>query len=201
MVQEVESSEYAEDVNFDSNEYTDIQEMVEDAKKYGCDSLVNCTGLGSRELCADASLVGARGVLLQFDRTSCHWDIQPESNDSVIMIEDPPFGSETAPSYMIPRGNIIAVGGTYLEGDVERAIRPDEMAKIMQNARTMGINVEKTKSPDQWVGFRPYRPSVRLEIDEEYSKKGVKVVHQYGFGGSGWTVFVGAAKEAVSLLS
>lgn len=139
MVEELESSEYTEDINFSSKEYANIQGMVNDAKKFECDSLVNCTGLGSKLLCNDSSLVGARGVLLLFDRSSCKWDVQPESKDSVVMIEDPPIGSETSPCYMIPRGNLIAVGGTYLEGDNEKNIRPEEMTKLMQNARFMGI--------------------------------------------------------------
>jgi glycine/D-amino acid oxidase-like deaminating enzyme len=201
LVQEIESSEFSEDINFNGKEYNNIQEMVDDAKKFGCDSVLNCTGLGSRLTCADESLVGARGVLLLFDRASCRWDIQPASRDSVIMIEDPPLGSETAPCYMIPRGNIIAVGGTYLLGDGEVGIRSDEMSRIMQNARTMGINTDKSKPPSQWIGFRPYRHSARLEIDDKYSEQDVKVVHSFGYGGSGWTVFVGAAKEAVDLVS
>lgn len=200
LVEELESSEYTDDMKFDRTEYASIQEMVEDAKKFGCDSLVNCTGLGSRDLCNDSSLVGARGVLLQFDRSSCQWDVQPNSRDSVIMIEDPPLGSETAPCYMIPRGDIVAVGGTYLEGDGETEIRLEEMAKILQNARSMGIDTDNSEPPNRWVGFRPYRPSARLEVDEEYSKHGVKVVHNFGYGGSGWTVFTGAAREAASLL-
>jgi glycine/D-amino acid oxidase-like deaminating enzyme len=31
-------------------------------------------------------------------------------------------------------------------------------------------------------------------------EEGVKLVHNYGHGGSGWTVFCGAAREAASLL-
>lgn len=201
MVQELESSEYTDDMRFDRTEYASIQEMIDDAREFGCDALVNCTGLGSRELCNDSTTVGARGVLLQFDRSSCQWDVQPESRDSVIMIEDPPMGSETAPCYLIPRGGIVAVGGTYLEGDGETEIRIEEMATLMQNARSMGINTDTSKPPNKWVGFRPYRPTARLEVDMEHSKHELKVVHNFGFGGSGWTVFVGAAKEAVSLLS
>ena len=185
MVEELETSQYTEDINFNNKEYANIQEMVNDAKKFDCDSLVNCTGLGTKLLCGDNSLVGARGILLLFDRVSCKWDVQPESKDSVVMIEDPPIGSETAPCYMIPRGNIIAVGGTYLKGDKEKNIRPGEMTQLMENARIMGINVDESDKPAEWVGFRPYRPSARLEIDTVYSEQGVKVVHSFGYGGSG----------------
>ena len=51
------------------------------------------------------------------------------------------------------------------------------------------------------MGFRPViRSSARLEIDKGLSTNGLKVVHSYGYGGSGWTVLIGAAIEAVSLI-
>ena len=202
MVEELESCEYTEDIDLETGkDYINIQEMVNDAKEFGCDSLVNCTGLGSKLSCGDSSLVGARGVLLHYNRKTCEWDTQPESKDSVIMIEDPPLGSDTQPCYMIPRGDIIAVGGTYLEGDEEDEIRFEEYMKITKNARYMGMNTEESDCVGNWVGFRPYRPSARLEVDEKSSNSGMKVVHSYGYGGSGWTVFVGAAKDAASLLT
>ena len=37
-----------------------------------------------------------------------------------------------------------------------------------------------------WVGLRPFRPSVRLERER---LGGRSVVHNYGHGGSGITVF------------
>ena len=169
--------------------------------------MINCTGLGSKELCNDTSLVGARGILLHYDRSSCVWmeneDQQSESissdglKDSVILIEEPPFGSETHPCYRIPRGNIIAVGGTYLEGDNTTDIRELEREKIIENAQSMGIDIHKSKPVSEWVGFRPILSTSRLELEQI---KGVKVVHSYGYGGSGWTVFAGAAREAASLM-
>ena len=65
----------------------------------------------------------------------------------------------------------------------------------------MGIDIEKCKIDGEWTGFRPFRQTVRCEIEtnEAYSN-GVKVVHSYGYGGSGWTVYVGAAKECANLV-
>jgi len=212
MLEEIEAHQYTDHVDVETNKYyTTIEEMLDEAKALGCDGLVNCTGMGSKQLCNDDSLIGARGVLLHYDRASCVWrDEQDREStekraeslqDSVILIEDPPFGSETMPCYMIPRGEIIAVGGSYLEGDEERIMRQTEIERVVGNAQKMGIDVEKSNHVGAWVGFRPYRPTSRLELDEEVSSaSGVKLVHSYGYGGSGWTVFVGAAKEAASLM-
>lgn len=211
MLEDVTTNQYTDHVDVETNKYlASIEEMIDEAKAWGCDGLINCTGLGSKWLCNDDGLIGARGVLLHYDRASCAWreeqsslpSEQPEAvQDSVIMIEEPPFGSETAPAYMIPRGNIIAVGGTYLEGDEEKSIRQSERERIVESARSMGIDTDVCEAKGEWVGFRPYRPTCRLELDEiRSSASGVKLVHSYGYGGSGWTVFVGAAREAASLM-
>eukprot|EP00957_Ditylum_brightwellii_P022212 1676060-Ditylum_brightwellii.AAC.1 len=59
-----------EDVNVKTGKYyATVREMINEAINLGCDTVVNCTGLGSRDLCSDPTVVGARGVLLHFDRT------------------------------------------------------------------------------------------------------------------------------------
>ncbi len=164
MLDEIKSNQHTKLVNVETGKYySNLDEMVDEAKKLGCDILVNCTGLGSQKLCNDNSMIGARGVLMQYDRTSCIWDGHHEESDcvtdaslqdSVIMIESPPYGSETHPCYMIPRGDIIAVGGTYLEGDGETNVRSEERDKILKNARVMGIDTEKSRHIGNWVGYR-----------------------------------------------
>ena len=210
MLEEIKSSQYTDHVDVETDKYyKTMEEMIEEARAQGCDGIVNCTGMGSKQLCGDTSLVGARGILLQYDRGTCKWrqdscldGVSGGVKDSVILIEEPPLGSETTPCYMIPRGDIIAVGGTYLEGDKEVSIRQSERERVLENARSMGIDVVKSTPKSEWVGFRPYRPTCQLEIDKSLSlaSAGIRVVHSYGYGGSGWTVFVGAAKDAAALL-
>ena len=123
-------------------------------------------------------------------------------HDTAILTEEAPWGTETEPCYMIPRGDKLVVGGTYLEGDSTVTISPQEESKLIQNAWKVGIDTQKTKPVGEWTGFRPYRPTVRLEIDSHYGKKeGIEFVHNYGHGGSGWTVYIGAAKHVASLLT
>lgn len=163
MLEEIKSNQYTELINVETGRYyTNLKQMIDEAKNLGCGALVNCTGLGSKQLCNDHAMVGARGVLLHFDRTSCVWkhDDNKETNDSsdvkdsVIMIESPPFGSDAKPCYMIPRGDVIAVGGTYLEGDGEVSIRSKERETIIGNADAMGIDTNNSKPIGSWVGHR-----------------------------------------------
>jgi hypothetical protein len=102
---------------------------------------------------------------------------------------------------MIPRGDVIAIGGSVGMCDEEITIRPTERERILQNAQNMGIDTTKSAPISEWVGWRPYRLTARLEVDAELSaSSGVTVVHSYGYGGSGWTVFVGVASDNVDLL-
>eukprot|EP00977_Amphora_coffeiformis_P000730 scaffold160_cov139-Amphora_coffeaeformis.AAC.7 len=201
--------EGAIDVNVETaRRYQSVDEMRADAESLGCDTVVNCTGLGSRQLLGDSSLVGARGVLLQFDRQHCVRNAsvavtalgEPTTQDAILMAEETPWGNDTHPAYLIARGDTIVVGGTYLEGDEEPTIRDEERARLYRNAGLLGIDTTKSPVIGEWVGFRPYRPTVRCEYDDKYGRgsDGVKVYHNFGHGGSGWTVNVGAAKECAN---
>jgi D-amino-acid oxidase len=188
-------------------EYESVQEMQETAKSFGCTAVVNCTGLGSRELCQDDEVVGARGILLNFDRKAVvrrqavmEGTYGDNLHDAVICTDDAPWGTETEPCYLIPRGDRIVVGGSYLEGDAEESIRHAERERLMQNAVKLGIDIEKSGVATEWTGFRPFRTAVRCEMDSNVMEDEPTVIHSYGYGGSGWTLNVGAAKEVANML-
>ena len=188
--------------------------MKRDATRLGCDAVVNCTGFGARKLCRDEHVIGARGILIEFERDECiRRPAVTEGayagnniNDAVITVSEEPWGSETYPAYLIPRGSTVVVGGSYLEGDYECAIRDDERERLMLNAERLGIDTQKATVKGEWVGFRPFRSPVRCELeagDDDASTtttKGPVIFHSYGHGGSGWTVNVGAAKECADIL-
>lgn len=211
LLKQVQEHPGTVDVNVETGHYySSLDEMRDEAAALGCDTVVSCTGLGARQLLGDSHLVGARGVLLQFDRDLCVRNEtaaltsngEATTSDAVIMAEEAPWGTDTHPAYLIARGDTLVVGGTYLEGDTASTMRDQERGKLYQNARRLGIDVEKSTVRGEWVGFRPYRPTVRCEYDATYSRdrSGVRVFHNYGHGGSGWTVNVGAAKAAADVL-
>mmetsp|Transcript_23700 Transcript_23700/g.36603 ORF Transcript_23700/g.36603 Transcript_23700/m.36603 type:complete len:393 (+) Transcript_23700:149-1327(+) len=213
MLQEIESYEIA-DIDVETNhEYQSVEEMVEDAKNFNCNSVVNCAGLGARNICSDdaKNMVGARGIILHFDRKNCiRRTMSPEEeylfqNDASISVGEGLWGSETEPAYVIPRGDILVVGGSFLKDDSTSEISPEERERLLWNANNLaGIDVTKSKPIGEWTGFRPYREAgIRCEVDQVYTgvTSDMKVVHNYGHGGSGWTTYVGAAKEVAQLLS
>jgi D-amino-acid oxidase len=130
-------------------------------------------------------------------------------HDANIMVEDAPWGSEDMPCYLIARGDTIVVGGSYLENDSEPNLRDDERTRLLKNAELVGIDTERSHPIGEWTGFRPYRPTSRCEVDHKYkgatsdinnNNSNIRLVHSYGYGGSGWTVYVGCAKEATQLI-
>ena len=207
MLTEVEQHPMA-DVDVETGEsYESIDHVLETARSLGCNRVLNATGLGAGALCHDDQMVGARGILLHYDRTSCVRTLEIQStehgemiNDAVVIAEEGIWGSNEMPSYIIPRGDILVVGGSYLEGDAEPTIRPHEEARLLENARHLGIDTTQCQPISSWTGFRPYRRTSRLEIDTHYSTKDLRLVHSYGYGGSGWTVYTGCAKDATALL-
>ena len=205
MLNEIESHPLLEDSNLEMKKgYESLEAMVDDAKKLDCDSIVNCTGLGASSICNDSNLIGGRGVLLHYDRSCVRREysdsLQDLEHDACILTEEGDWGTRNEPCYLIPRGNVLVVGGSYLEEDYEEGLRDEERKRLETNAWTMGVDTDKVDAMDEWVGWRPCRPDVRVQLDDSVDSSGIKVVHSYGAGGSGWTIFSGIAKEAVELL-
>ena len=183
--------------------FQSLEHLQDSASEMDCQMVINCTGLGAREVVPDPDVVPARGVLLHFDRDACvrrspvaHGSYGPNSNDVVISVFEEPWASETQPAYLIPRGSSIVVGGTYLEGDEETLVRDAERKKILKNAEMLGIDLDSVAIKHESVGFRPYRSPVRCEFDKSGTVSDrIPIFHSYGYGGSGWTVDVGAARE------
>lgn len=182
----------AEDVNVETDEeYKSIGHMCEVARSLDCDTLVNCTGLGAKELMGDDELVGARGILHLYDRATCvrHSEVREgpygdNKNDAIIMTEEGPWGSETLPAYLIPRADKVLVGGSYLEGDMEETISDEENERLRSNADRLGIDISVSKPIDQWTDFRPCPPKARCDLNPDESTDGLRVFHSYGYGGS-----------------
>ena len=194
--------------------YTDMNDIIADAKALGCTSIINCTGMGARKILSsnsnsitkeETSLIGGRGILLHYKRNNCQRieDI-PKSNihDATIFLEEP-RGTDTEPCYLIPRGDLLVVGGSYLKGDTFESIREPEMKRLLENAKLLGIDTDSEEPCSSWTGFRPCRAIVRLEMDDDLQREengNMKVIHSYGHGGAGWTVFTAVAKSTVDLL-
>lgn len=154
-------------------------EKLEDAEG---DLVINCAGIGARELAADKDLESHRGQVAIVPR--------PGNVDCAIVCDDAPL------MYVIPRTNDCVFGGT---NDISDNLSPDPAtteAIVAECSRVLSI--EKPRVLRERVGLRPFRKSgVRLE--KEKLRDGRAVIHNYGHGGSGFTLSWGCAEEVFSL--
>ncbi|GMI26483.1 hypothetical protein TeGR_g2210 [Tetraparma gracilis] len=163
------------------------------AVRDGCGGVVNCLGGAGGLLTGDGEVKLARGVLKIYKR--------PEGFNTAVLVDQPPLATPERPIYCIPRGDVVLVGGTHLEGDMEEGVREEEHAFLREHAKMLlpggGEGFEEI---GDWVGWRPVREGgVKLGLNEELSR-GVRWVDNYGHGGSGWTIATGCAEDARDLI-
>lgn len=154
------------------------------------DAVVNCAGLGARELAADASMQAIRGHVLRVKAPWVRHHVESMGEDS------------TLPAYIIPNTDTVVLGGTKKVGDEDLTPRPVDREAILARCVAVVPSLAAAEVVGEWVGLRPGRPSVRLELDRlPGGEGGVPLVHNYGHGGSGLTLAWGCAGDAVQLLA
>jgi D-amino-acid oxidase len=146
------------------------------------DVVINCAGIGARELVRDADLEPHRGQVAIVPRI--------EGLSCAIVCDDAPL------MYAIPRRNDCLFGGTNEVSD-NLAADPATTERIVAECSRV-LNIEKPNVLAERVGLRPFRKSgVRLERDR--LRDGRTVIHNYGHGGAGFTLSWGCAYDVVRL--
>ena len=146
------------------------------------DLVINCSGIGARELVHDADLEPHRGQVA----------IVPRIKDLpyAVVCDDAPL------MYAIPRLNDCVFGGTNELSDDLAADSATTARIVVECSRV--LNIEKPNILAERVGLRPFRKSgVRLEPN--HLRDGRTVVHNYGHGGSGFTLSWGCAERVFEL--
>jgi D-amino-acid oxidase len=180
----------------------DVTSLEGAAKKYHADVLVNCTGLGARRLVMDESLHPVRGCLITVELPP---DLKTRWANRIFSHDDNPTGL----TYILPRDDYCYVGGTYLPHQWDSTVSEKEQEDILKRAIAVAPELARGKVIRRRAGLRPGRPSIRLERDAsfdslpafgQYTPHPV-VFHNYGHGGSGWTVHWGCAQRIASLVA
>ena len=151
------------------------QRAIDDLAALDADVVVNCAGLGARELCGDRDLEPGRGVVLKV------------ANPGIVRHMASVDGG--ALTYVITRAHDVVLGGTDDPTDA-RDVPPELAAAIYARCAAVEPRLPREYTVD--VGFRPHRPEVRLEREGN-------VIHNYGHGGAGFTVSWGCARDVLQL--
>ena len=145
--------------------------------------VVNCAGLGARDLAADPSLrpmfgqhvvvtnPGAEGGLMELTTNTewTSWFAHPER---------------------------VVCGGTKQADRWDLTPDPDLTDRILERCRQAEPVLRDADVVEVITGLRPDRPSVRVEVEEV---GGTRFVHNYGHGGSGVSLSWGCARDAAAL--
>jgi D-amino-acid oxidase len=147
------------------------------------DLVINCAGIGARELARDGDLEAHRGqvaIVPKLDNLKC-----------AIVCDDDPL------MYVIPRANDCLFGGT---NEVSDDLEPDpKTTKAIVAECSRVLEIKSPRVIRERVGLRPFRKSgVRLE--KEKLRDGRTVIHNYGHGGSGFTLSWGCAQEVLVMI-
>lgn len=147
------------------------------------DIVINCAGLGARELVPDPKLIPVRGQILRHKRGELDQVVVDKSGDQV--------------TYVVPRSEDVILGGVADEGDESLTVRPAQSEDILARCSHIEPRVRDTEAIEVLVGVRPCRELVRLEAETVGDKL---LVHNYGHGGAGVTLSWGCAVEVAELV-
>lgn len=143
------------------------------------DVVVNCAGLGASELCNDSSIFPVRGQVLL---------VEPGFPDAIFL-------DNHTPTYIVPRQDATIIGGTYEEHVGVETTEPETLQQLLAKASNVFPELQRKRIVGNWAGLRPFRETVRLEKEAN-----TNIIHNYGHGGSGFTLSFGCAEAVLQLM-
>ncbi|MER6351900.1 FAD-dependent oxidoreductase [Streptomyces sp. NPDC001634] len=163
------------------------QRTVTDLKEPAAEApvVVNCTGLGARELVPDPLVRPVRGQLVVVEN--------PGITTWLTSVDH----STEASTYFFPQPGGLILGGTAEDDAWSLTPDPRTAEEIVARCAAVRPEIAGARILGHRVGLRPARDAVRLE--RESLPGGGTVVHNYGHGGAGVTVAWGCAREAAGL--
>jgi D-amino-acid oxidase len=160
-----------------------IRSLAEAEAEDAAPLVVNCTGLGARELVGDRELqpVFGQHVVLS----------NPGLDELFIELAM----SVEWTSYF-PHPDRVVCGGVSLPDRTDNRPDPDITERILSRVRAVEPRLHDSSVIEVVTGLRPSRSAVRVEAERLGSGW---CVHNYGHGGNGVSLSWGCAREAVEL--
>lgn len=167
-----------------------VQKRIENLSELSSyDIVVNCTGLGARDLVDDPDVFPGKGLGIQVKA--------PWIKNFFAVGEWRP-----KKTYIFPQSsrNEVVIGGSYLENDYTNDKDPEDLKCIFDRCRAIIPSLTEAEVTESWVAHRPMRKGgVRLEMEK--SSSGPAIIHCYGHGGCGVTLHWGCVLDITKLIT
>ena len=156
------------------------------------DIVINCCGLGARELVNDKDVYPVRGQVI---RVKAPW-----IKEFIYHIDVDENGRTC---YIFPNQKQVILGGTKQVNNAN--LQVEERDWIMKSTQEFIPSLKHAEFVCDWVGLRPARSNVRLEKEivninlNGVTKKGI-IIHNYGHGANGITLSWGCCENVVKLV-
>ena len=157
-------------------ELENLDELIEDF-----DIVINCSGLGARELVKDPTMYPVFGQLLLSDSI----------NIEHSYMDDEDF------TYYFSHEDHVVFGGVALKGKEFSKDQENITAEITQKVQKILPQFNESKISNIQTGVRPGRKSVRFETE---FFENTTIIHNYGHEGLGYTYAWGCASSVVEKL-
>lgn len=145
--------------------------------------VVNCAGLGARELVPDAAMSGVRGELVVTTNPGIDRFFAEISEVSGELV------------YIYPHPSAVVLGGVAVE-DEDARHHPKEAEAILERCLAVEPRLIDADILGFRTGVRPARPRVRVESEVV---NGTTVIHDYGHGGAGVSLSWGCAMSVAGM--
>lgn len=160
---------------------TQVHSLSEAAQYSGI--VVNCAGMGARDLVPDPDLTPVRGDLVVVDNPGIDRFFAEHTDDFRDM------------TYLLPQGEHVILGGTAERGRSD--VDPDGgiAEAIVRRCAAVEPSLRSATVREHRVGLRPTRARIRIgpQRGPEFH-----VVHNYGHGGGGVSMSWGCAGEVLA---
>jgi D-amino-acid oxidase len=146
-------------------------------------TIINCAGIGARELASDPTLRPVRGEHVIVENPGVH----------DFFVEEPRGDEWTS---FFPHDERIVLGGNAREDAWSLEPDPASARAILDRCALVEPRLSGARVIDHQVGLRPARARIRVERDQLGA---ATLIHNYGHGASGVSLSWGCAKDVAAL--
>lgn len=149
-------------------------------------AVVNCSGVGARDLVPDPDVEPIRGQLVAV-RNPGVTEFFAEHTDELEEM-----------TYLLPQGDVLLLGGSAEKGEFDAVPDAAVARGIVERCATVVPAIAEAEILGHRTGIRPQRPEIRLERVD--AGDGHVLVHNYGHSGAGVSLSWGCADAVADLL-